>query len=407
MEYTQKITLDLNAKSAPPIIYAKQGDADTRILEVHIMEDGNEYQPDSGVLAMYRVLKPDGTYIGGDAGGEIAGLSNNIVYIRLSEQALVAAGRALVDILLYNGNQYLSTMSFILNIQPAPTQVMRGTVSENEYNIFSSLMTSLSSVLPAVTSAADRAEAAASNAEAAAESINVDGVNITTGSILTPGTSSSIIDKTGTNTFELHAPVVKPSVTASVSLEKDATPSILVTTTSVTPGSGEDSNLLVNFDLAFTLPKNTIDVALSTTFGAEDSGKAGDAAAIGSAIATATTNIPLTALASGYLIQIENGGTGATTASAARTSLGAQALIQKATGTLASGSAWDSSNNTQSLTITGMTSNSEFVASPNTSDGWAAAADAMLFPPTAGSGILTFTCETIPTVNIPITVYWW
>lgn len=354
MEYVQKITLDLNAKSAPPIIYAKQGDADTRILEVHIMEDGNEYQPDSGVLAMYRVLKPDGTYIGGDAGGEIAGLSNNIVYIRLSEQALAAAGRALVDILLYNGNQYLSTMSFILNIQPAPTQVMRGTVSENEYSIFSSLMTSLSSVLPAVTSAADRAEAAASNAEAAASAINVNGVNITTGSILTPGaSSSSIVEKTDKNTFELHAPVVKPSVTASVNLVKDATPSIEVTTTSVTPGSGEDSNLLVNFDLAFTLPKNTIDIALSTTFGAEDSGKAGDAAAIGSAIEAATTNIPLDNLVSDYVIPISHGGIGVsidvaasnseTAKASARANLGAQASIQVYTSALASES-WDGDN---------------------------------------------------------------
>lgn len=65
------------------------------------------------------------------------------------------------------------------------------------------------------------------------------------------------------------------------------------------------------------------------------------------------------------------------------------------------------SNKSQTVSISGLTANSEFVAAPNTAAGWAAAADAMVFPPTAGAGTLTFTCDSVPAANIPITVYWW
>lgn len=65
------------------------------------------------------------------------------------------------------------------------------------------------------------------------------------------------------------------------------------------------------------------------------------------------------------------------------------------------------SNKSQSLSITGMTESSHFVASPNDTAGWAAAADAMLYPPTAEEGRLIFACESVPAAAIAITVYWW
>jgi len=64
-------------------------------------------------------------------------------------------------------------------------------------------------------------------------------------------------------------------------------------------------------------------------------------------------------------------------------------------------------NKTQSLTIADMVSTCNFVAAPNNTTGWAAAADAMLYPPTAGAGVLTFTCENVPDAAIPVTVFWW
>ena len=145
MEYIQEITLDLNSNTAPPVIYTKQGDVDTRVLEIHLMENGNEYQPPAGANAVFRMRKPDGTVV---ADYVIASVGSNIVTVRLSEQVLTAAGRGLADILLYDENsQYLSTASFILVIQPAPVEVMQDrAMSTNEYAYFSIIRTSSSNM---------------------------------------------------------------------------------------------------------------------------------------------------------------------------------------------------------------------------------------------------------------------
>lgn len=85
---------------------------------------------------------------------------------------------------------------------------------------------------------------------------------------------------------------------------------------------------------------------------------------------------------------------------------GIQKAIKKATPTLLGGETnW--LNNTQAVTVADMTAASEFTAAPNTATGWAAAADCMLFPPVAGAGKLTFTCDSIPDDDIPLTIYFW
>lgn len=83
---------------------------------------------------------------------------------------------------------------------------------------------------------------------------------------------------------------------------------------------------------------------------------------------------------------------------------GLQKSIQKVTVTL-SASGWV--NNSQSVTIAGFTAESEFVASPADASGWSAAGDADLYPPEAVGGGLRFSCESVPTADIQICVYWW
>ena len=96
--------------------------------------------------------------------------------------------------------------------------------------------------------------------------------------------------------------------------------------------------------------------------------------------------------------QIKNGAV-----TAAKTT-GLQKAIQSASGTLTS-AGW--SNKKQTLSISGMKATSDFVAAPSNKAGWAAAADAVLYPPTAGVNTLEFECDTVPQSNIAITVYFW
>lgn len=146
--------------------------------------------------------------------------------------------------------------------------------------------------------------------------------------------------------------------------------------------------------------------------GAVETAKIADGAVTeGKLAAGSVTNTKLGAGAVGtanlkddLLVPVAKGGTGAATAAAARSALGAQGEIQIFSGTLTA-AGW--TNKAQSLQIEGMVEGSEFVAAPSTAAGWAAAADASLYPPTAGNGTLSFTCEETPTADIAVTVYWW
>ncbi len=98
---------------------------------------------------------------------------------------------------------------------------------------------------------------------------------------------------------------------------------------------------------------------------------------------------------------------------------GLQKTIHKATGTLEGGAtSWPivDGRNTQKITVkdennqdVSLPDNAEFIAAPNDPTGWEAAADCMLFPPTIESGVgkLVFTCDAVPSVSIPVIVYWW
>jgi hypothetical protein len=109
------------------------------------------------------------------------------------------------------------------------------------------------------------------------------------------------------------------------------------------------------------------------------------------------------------LVPVSKGGTGATTADGAISQLGAQKAIQSNSFSLTA-DGWTARSGggyTKTVTVSGMTATKAFVASPSTEAAWKAAADAELYPPTAGDGTLTFTCENQPEAAITITVYFW
>lgn len=412
MEYIQEITLDLNPRMATPIIYAKQGDADTRVLEIHLMEDGNEYIPEAGSIVMFRARKPDGTYI---VDYTSASLNNNIVNVRLTEQALAEAGRALVDIVLYDGNaQYLSTASFILVIQPSPAAAMRGVVSSNEYNVFESLLASVGPAVTSVQAGVSSAWAAANSAWSAVNAINDQGVIITTSNVLEPGYSTpSIIVKDSTNNFYFHAPTVKPYVTATVSLIQDAEPQVSVVSVTPSPDPEEDPNLVAGFNFGFILPKNSLDVSVTSLFDADHFQEAADASYVGAALSGIVDAIPSEIYGSAeYIIPMSHGGTGATSSSAALAALGGQAAIQNQDITLQS-TAWSSEGGYWYQTAkidadTNLIVTPYFIASPNDMSSWEIAADVTLGPPARqNDGTLKFQCADQPSAGINVTVYWW
>ena len=99
MEYIQEITLDLNSNTAYTTVGAKQGDANSRKIRVHITENGKSYTIPSNAMAYFRLRKPDGKAVLNTATIE---RTSNTVLITLTAQALAVSGRGYADITLYN-----------------------------------------------------------------------------------------------------------------------------------------------------------------------------------------------------------------------------------------------------------------------------------------------------------------
>ena len=99
-------------------------------------------------------------------------------------------------------------------------------------------------------------------------------------------------------------------------------------------------------------------------------------------------------------LPIARGGTGASSASAARSALGAQATVVKQTGSLTV-AGW--SGSTQVLSVTGVTSSSCVIVAP-APDSLEAYAAAGVKCTAQASGKLTFTCQSVPTEALTVNV---
>lgn len=133
MEYLQELTLELNSNTAYTTIGAKQGDGNSRVLKIHITENGLDWKIPINADASYRVRKPDGYAVWNEA---IPNLDENVVLLTLTEQTLAVAGRAYADIVFSVGTgaerQILSTVSFIIIIMASP-DITQQVISSNEF----------------------------------------------------------------------------------------------------------------------------------------------------------------------------------------------------------------------------------------------------------------------------------
>ena len=144
MIYQQEIFLELNSNTAYTTVGAKQGDAYTREIVVHITADGIPWTIPKGVVASYRIRKPDGTAIWNEAI-----IKDNTVIVTLSEEALSVAGRAYADIVLYTNSgkaQILSTVSFIIIIMSSPN-ISKAVASSNEFGYIQQVVDDANAVI--------------------------------------------------------------------------------------------------------------------------------------------------------------------------------------------------------------------------------------------------------------------
>lgn len=160
MEIRQTIKLDFRNSALPVTVFAKQGDSESRYIEVEPLNNGQPYEIPSGVTARLHLTKPDGHQIINDS--EIT-QSGHIV-AELTEQALAAEGLATAEIGLYQGTALLSSQLFFVKVVHSAYSGEL-VVSSDEYQ-------ALVNALATAERSVGIAEGAASTAATAAQGAN-------------------------------------------------------------------------------------------------------------------------------------------------------------------------------------------------------------------------------------------
>lgn len=122
MQITKRIQLDFARALSPIYVFAKQGDVDSRYVEVEPLENGKPYTIPAGVTAAFACRKPDGHQVLIDGATSESGYpkidyDKNVIIVELTDQTLAAAGHANSMIALKTSGKVLSTQNFILQIE--------------------------------------------------------------------------------------------------------------------------------------------------------------------------------------------------------------------------------------------------------------------------------------------------
>lgn len=118
MNITQNLTLDLTKRAAFQYVNAKQGDNGSRFVKITLTDGGVNYRPPAGSAATFRAQKPDGTMVLNQAVVN----DDGTVTVELTQQTLAVSGDVAADVCLTdNGGAQLSSVSFIIHVENAPT----------------------------------------------------------------------------------------------------------------------------------------------------------------------------------------------------------------------------------------------------------------------------------------------
>lgn len=112
MNITQKINLDFGKKDYPIHVWAKQGDQETRFVEITPLDKGQAYTIEAGVTARFQATKPDGTTI-----LDNCTISAGKITAELTAQVLAVAGFVVAEIGLYKGTELLSSALFYVDVE--------------------------------------------------------------------------------------------------------------------------------------------------------------------------------------------------------------------------------------------------------------------------------------------------
>lgn len=133
------------AKSPPPeYVFAKQGDNNSRVIEIIPQNNGAPYEIPEGTTARFMARKPDGTQILTDAT-----IEDGKIYVTLSAQTLAVSGTVTAEISLYGESDTLLSSQHFYIVTERLAVDPDAVESSDEYTTFETALIELEAALRA------------------------------------------------------------------------------------------------------------------------------------------------------------------------------------------------------------------------------------------------------------------
>lgn len=125
---TTTINLDFAKDASQEYVFAKQGDQETRFVEVIPFDNGQAYTLTAGITARVGATKPDGTTVLDDCT-----ITDGHIFVELTAQMLAVPGIMVTEVQLYQGTALLSSQIFYVKIKESAYDV-NAPESSDEFN---------------------------------------------------------------------------------------------------------------------------------------------------------------------------------------------------------------------------------------------------------------------------------
>lgn len=127
MNITSTIYLDFGRMTLPITVFAKEGNSESRYIEVYPLNVGQPLELEEGVVARVQVAKPDDTQVVNNAE-----IDDGKIYVELTAQMLAVPGIAVAEIGLYKNSALLTSQNFYIDVRPGACD-MDKVESSDEY----------------------------------------------------------------------------------------------------------------------------------------------------------------------------------------------------------------------------------------------------------------------------------
>lgn len=161
LQITQEITVDLDDRSPFEYVVVKQGDKNSRIVAVTLLQNKQVFAIPTGTTAKIKYYKPDGNEVLNNCT-----ISGNKILVTYTEQMLAASGTGKGEIMLTKDSKELKSATFYTKIVSSVYKE-DGFISDKEFLSLASVLNAADQASQAAATNANIAKQAATNADTA------------------------------------------------------------------------------------------------------------------------------------------------------------------------------------------------------------------------------------------------